>query len=401
MSLTGSEREDLRRDLLDLGFDEVRFADASPMPPNRLEDWLDRGWQADMDWMDRTAKKRQDPGRVLPGAQTVVLFGVNYLPGDLEAATQERWAKYSLHEDYHDTMIKAVRAAADLVAGRFGLEADGCRGYVDTGPVLERGLAARSGLGWQGKNGVLISRRHGNWLFLGALLTRARIDPDAPLPEGTATRATPPSLGRYCGSCTRCLEACPTDAIREPGLVDSRRCISYLTIEHKGVIPREYRSAIGSRIFGCDICLDVCPWNRFARAGRSLLLVARHDLAGLTLLDLLKLTPEGFAEIFRRTPFKRLKRERLLRNACVVAGNIDAEADWRDHLGGARDQLLARLVELAESATPLVRVHAVWAVHRLESGTAVELLDEARSAEADGGVLDEYAYWAAVGTGET
>jgi len=356
------DRETLRRDLLALGFDEVRFADAGPAPKNRFREWLDRGWQADMAWMERTAEKRLDPGFVLDGVSTVVLLGVNYLPDDAGAAAQDRWAKYALHEDYHDTMIVAVREASVLIRDRLGLGVDDCRGYVDTGPVMERGLAARSGMGWLGKNGMMISRKHGNWLFLAALLIRTPIEPDDPLTGSRSTNDGPPSLGQFCGKCTRCIDACPTDAIRVPGLVDSERCISYQTIENKGVIPRQYREAIGSRIFGCDICLDVCPWNRFAQAGRSVLLTTRYDMADLTLLDLLTLSPERFAEVFRRTPLKRLKLERLQRNACVVAGNLEEAGEWRGHLGGTRDELVRSLVRLAGESSPLIRIHAVWAV---------------------------------------
>jgi epoxyqueuosine reductase len=384
-----------------LGFDAVRFADAGPAPNNRFRQWLDRGWHADMAWMERTSDKRLDPGRVLDGASTVVLLGVNYLPDDPGAATQERWAKFALHEDYHDTMIVAVRDAAILIRDRYGLGIDDCRGYVDTGPVMERGLAARSGMGWLGKNGMMISRHHGNWLLLAALMTKARIEPDEPLSGGRTVSGGPPSLAQYCGKCTRCIDTCPTDAIREPGLVDSERCISYQTIENTGIIPRQYREALGSRIFGCDICLDVCPWNRFAEVGRSVLLATRYDMADLSLLDLLTLSPERFAEVFRRTPLKRLKLERLRRNACVVAGNLDQTRVWHGHLGVTREELVRTLVRLAGGASPLIRIHAVWAVYRLALERADEFLEDAMSAETDEGVLEEYSWWrGSTGAGE-
>ena len=391
--LIGTEREKLRGDLLELGFDEVRFAGAGPATESRFAEWLKQGWHADMLWMERTADKRLDPGRVLEDALTVILFGVNYLPADKDAAAQDRWAKYALHDDYHDTLITAVREAAGLVAKRFELGREDSRCYVDTGPVMERGFASRSGMGWLGKNGMLISRQHGNWLFLAALLVRARIEPDEPLKGGRDLQGGAASLGRFCGTCERCILACPTDAIREPGLIDSERCISYQTIENKGIIPRRYRVGIGSRIFGCDICLDVCPWNRFARAGRGLLLTTRYDLAGLDLLDLLTMTSERFTEVFRRTPLMRLNHERLLRNVCVVAGNLDQVEGWRDNLGGQREEVVVALIRLALEGTALIRVHAVWAVYRLEPDTALDCLNEARHREMDQGVLDEYAYW--------
>ncbi|MEZ5278183.1 MAG: tRNA epoxyqueuosine(34) reductase QueG [Opitutaceae bacterium] len=388
-----AERDSLRRDLLDLGFDTVRFAAADSVPPTQLRAWLEWGWQADMDWMTRTVEKRLDPGLILADVGTVVLFGVNYLPGEQGAAGQSRWARYALYEDYHDNILRAVRAGGGRMAARLGLGAGDWRAYVDTGPVMERGWAAKAGMGWLGKNGMLISRSHGNWLLLAAILIRGRIVPDEPLPGGRDMADGPPSLGRFCGSCVRCIEACPTGAIRQPGLIDAHRCLSWQTIENRGPITREFRESMGGRIFGCDICLEVCPWNRFAQAGRGLLLAARFDLAELTLIELLSLTPERFAVVFRRTPLKRLRLERLLRNACVVAGNLDRDEGWNGRLGGSRDHLLNGLVGLAGSSTALVRAHAVWAVYRLEPGRARAMLEGARAAETDETVLEEYAVW--------
>ena len=256
------------------------------------------------------------------------------------------------------------------------------RYYVDTGPVLERDWAARAGLGFIGKNAMLISRRHGNWLLLAAILTRAELPPDPPIRKKFENRNSKfeNPIGLLCGKCTRCLDACPTNAFPRPGVVDARRCISYQTIENKGVIPRELRAGIGAHLYGCDVCLEVCPWNRFAREGRRLLLAARHDLVELTLAELLELTPERFAAVFQRTPIKRLKLPGLLRNACVVAGNSGDAA------------LLPHLVRLAAHERALVRVHAVWAVHRLGGG---ERLAAARAAETDAAVREEYAAGAA------
>jgi epoxyqueuosine reductase len=286
-----------------------------------------------------------------------------------------------LHEDYHDTMKVALVAAGRALEEIYGATGGDYRYYVDTGPVLERGWAARAGLGFRGKNAMLISRTHGNWLFLAGILTRVEFAPDAPIrrkvgnPESKI--ANEAAAGLLCGKCTRCLDACPTQAFAAPGVVDARRCISYQTIENKGVIPRELRAGIGRRIYGCDICLEVCPWNRFAHEGRRLLLVARHDLAELSLAELLALTPERFAEVFRRTPIKRLKLVGLLRNACVVAGNS----------GDA--SLLPHVVRLAtEHESAIVRAHAVWAVFQLGGGAE---LAAARVREQDASVLAEYA----------
>lgn len=367
--------EALRRRLAELGFDDMRVAQIEPVSPAPLRDWLAAGRHADMAWMERTAEKRLDPGLVLPGARSIIMLGVNYWPGALRQDGPV-WARYALHEDYHDTMKPALVAAGRVLEELYGITGDDYRYYVDTGPVLERGWAAKSGLGFAGKNAMLISRRHGNWLFLASILTRLELAPDAPVRRQQSGFA---DTGLLCGKCTRCLDACPTQAFAAPGVVDSRRCISYLTIEHKGVIPREMRAGIGRHIYGCDVCLEVCPWNRFAQEGRRLLLAARLELPQLTLADLLALTPESFATIFRKTAIKRLKLAGLLRNACVVAGN-----------SGGPD-LLPALVRLAEHPLPLVRAHAVWAVRRLAGeARAGEMLKDARTAEMDATVLEEY-----------
>jgi epoxyqueuosine reductase len=390
-----SRQEQFRARLSALGFDDVRCASlASPMHGG-LPAWLEAGMQADMNWMTRSAEKRLDPQRVLPGAKSIVMLGVSYwnewmrfdeapTATELSAERNEgrppsrgrapRWARYALHEDYHDTVKPGLVAAGKALEEIYGVGGTDYRYYVDTGPVLERSWAGRAGLGFVGKNAMLISRRHGNWLLLAAILTRVELRPD----EAIRHRFRPddPAVGLLCGKCTRCLDACPTNAFPRPGVVDARRCISYQTIENKGIIPRELRAGIGNRIYGCDVCLEVCPWNRFAQAGRALLLSSRQDLAQVTLEDLLALTPERFAEIFRRTPIKRLKLVGLLRNACVVAGNS----------GDAT--LLPQLVKLATShESTIVRAHAVWAVIQLQGGA--HLLD-ARARELDPVVRAEY-----------
>ncbi|MBI4623014.1 MAG: tRNA epoxyqueuosine(34) reductase QueG [Verrucomicrobia bacterium] len=400
--MTNVKQEELRRRLEALGFDDVRFGSvgtgAGPSPASRqaLRDWLDAGRQADMHWMDRTAEKRLSPELVLPGARSVVMLGVNYWSDALQAGTAVSstrvpaargggaalptespvapiWARYALHEDYHDTIKPALAAAGRVLEEIHGVGPQDYRYYVDTGPILERDAAARAGVGFIGKNAMLISRRHGNWLLLAAILTRIEFTPDEPVRKNPGDRP----VGLLCGKCTRCLDACPTDAFPQPGVVDARRCISYQTIENRGVIPRELRAGIGNRIYGCDVCLEVCPWNRFAREGRRMLLSARHDLVELALPDILALTPERFAAVFRRTPIKRLKLAGLLRNACVVAGN-----------SGDRS-LLPQLGRLAAAHdAPLVRAHAVWAVFRLGGGAR---LGEARARERDAIVLAEYA----------
>ena len=382
--VTGERREALRRRLGELGFDEVRFAAVTGARNSSLRDWLDAGRHADMQWMERTADKRMDPGLVLEGTRSIILFGVNYavaqeIPNPRSKIRNPKWARYALHTDYHDTMRPGLVAAGRVLEEMTGATGADYRYYVDTGPVLERGWAARSGVGFVGKNAMLISRAHGNWLFLAAILTRLEIAPDAPLRKVPPPPGGDEPAGLLCGKCTRCLDACPTGAFPAPGIVDSRRCISYQTIENKGVIPRDLRAGIGDRIYGCDICLEVCPWNRFAHAGRRMLLSGRGDIAELRLRELLGLTPARFAGIFQGTAIKRLKLTGLLRNACVVAGNT----------GGP--DLLPALVKLAVHDSPVVRAHAVWAVRRLAAGEAVRLLEAAREKESDATVLAEYA----------
>ncbi|MBS0664027.1 MAG: tRNA epoxyqueuosine(34) reductase QueG [Verrucomicrobia bacterium] len=370
MTTTDPRREALRRRLADLGFDDVRFAAVAELRDEGLAGWLAAGHHADMAWMERSAAKRLDPRLVLPGVQSVILLGVNYWTAAAPRGAAA-WARYALHDDYHDTMKPALVGAGRVLEEVCGLRGDEYRYYVDTGPVLERSWAARAGLGFIGKNAMLISRRHGNWLLLAAILVKARFEPDAPVRE----RGDGSAVGLLCGKCTRCLAACPTAAFPRPGVVDARRCISYQTIENKGVIPRELRRAIGNRIYGCDVCLEVCPWNRFAQEGRRMLLAARPELGRLSLPEILALTPERFAAVFRGTPIKRLKLAGLLRNACIVAGNS----------GDA--SLVPALLPLASHSLPLVRAHAVWAVRQL--GGAGRLA-EARAAEQDATVLAEH-----------
>ena len=376
------QREELRVRLRALGFDEVRFARVQAEAGAGLRAWVDAGMHADMAWMERTVDKRSQAELVLPGARSVIILGVNYWPGDatdagISAGSKPKWARYALHEDYHDTMKPALVEAGRELERMTGTGARDYRYYVDTGPVLERGWAARSGLGFRGKNAMLISKTHGNWLFLASILTRIDIAPDEPLRKNPAVSGEGEKAGLLCGKCTACLDACPTNAFAAPGVVDARRCISYQTIENKGIIPRELRAGIGVRLYGCDVCLEVCPWNRFAQKGRQLLLAARYDIAALSLREILELTPERFTGIFRGTPIKRLKFAGLLRNACVVAGNSNDM------------ELLPVLTRLVEHPSPLVRAHAVWAVRRL-AGTAAMLPAGSRARETDPAVLAEY-----------
>lgn len=384
------KQEELRRRLIALGFDVVRFARIGAAPSGRLQEWLARGYQADMAWMERTAARRLNPELVLSGARSVIMLGVNYWAGRTDAAGAPQqtdgpsWARYALYEDYHDTIKPGLVSAGRVLEELCGAGAGDYRYYVDAGPLLERGWAERAGVGFFGKNSMLISRDFGNGLLLSGILTREEFDADEPLRAPSFRKETAARSGLLCGKCSRCVSACPTNAIPEPGLVDARRCISYQTIENKGFIPRELRPGIGHHVFGCDVCLEVCPWNRFAREGRRLLLAARSGVKELTLRELLEMTPGRFAEVFRRTPIKRLKLPGLLRNACVVAGNAAAGA-------GAAHELLVPLLRLAAHPEPIVRGHAVWAVQCIAGAGAAELLASARAGETDRNVMAEHA----------
>jgi len=354
-------QEELRGRLSALGFDEVRFASLSAgATGDGLRQWLDSGYHADMDWMERTAEKRMDPGLVLEGARSAILLGVSYFdPTPRTADGAPAWAKYSLHVDYHDTMKPALVAAGKVIEEMYGVQSTDYRYYVDTGPVLERAWAAQSGVGFIGKNSMLISRKDGNWLFLASVITRLDFGADPPL-KG---RGDPGSVGLLCGKCTRCMDACPTQAFPKPGVVDAGRCISYQTIENKGVIPVEMRAAIGNRIYGCDTCLDVCPWNRFAREGRRMILSSRREIADLTLAQILAMTREEFASVFKGTAIKRVKFVGLIRNACIVAGNSGDQS------------LVEALLKLSVHESPIIRAHAVWAARRLGAGDRLSSLE--------------------------
>jgi len=339
-------REIIRARAVALGFDECRFTTAAP--PARaahLDRWLEAGRHGQMHWLARNREKRQDPARVLPGVRTVIVVAVNYAAEPAAVARDPTTvtgvvARYARALDYHDWMGTRLKLLAAFV------EATGPPGtralwYVDTGPVLERELAERAGVGFVGKHTNLVSRRWGNWLLLGEVLTTWALPPDRP------------EVNR-CGHCTRCLQACPTGAIVAPFELDARLCISYLTIELRGSIPVELRSAIGDRIFGCDDCLAVCPWNRFARAGRLMREFHRPDLEVPDLLELLHISKDEFQRRFGGTPLARAKHSGLRRNVCVALGNVGDE------------RCRAPLERAARDPDPVVAEHARWALARLE-----------------------------------
>jgi epoxyqueuosine reductase len=336
----------LRQRARELGFDDCRFTTAAP--PATAPDfsrWLTDRQHGEMAWLERNAEKRLDPQKILPGAKSLVVLAASYQtekPSSiLDPPSSGLVARYARFADYHDVLGERLKQLANL-ANQLGGAGTRSLWYVDTGPVLERAFAERAGLGFVGKHTNLISRRLGNWIFLAEILTTLELEPDAPEKN-------------HCGHCTRCITACPTNAITAPFQLDARKCISYLTIELKGSIPIELRPAIGNRIYGCDDCLAACPWNRFAREGSLMKPHARTDLAQPDLLELLALDDAGFKARFAGTPMLRTKRRGVLRNVCVALGNIGDET------------ALPALAQAAMDQEPLIVEHAHWAVARIKS----------------------------------
>jgi epoxyqueuosine reductase len=326
----------------ELGFDSCRIA--SVRPPRhaaQFRAWLDDGAAGEMQWIERGAGKRCDPEQVLPGARSIIVVGLNYWQGERQRPRGTgRIARYAWGDDYHDLMLAKLEKVSAFLADLGGRQ----KCYVDTGPILERDHAADAGIGWHGKSTMLIDAKLGTWFFLGEILTTLNFPPDQPQTE-------------RCGSCTRCLTACPTGAITEPHRLDARRCISYLTIELKGSIPIELRPLIGDRIYGCDDCLEACPWNRFAAVSHQARFAARPAVE-MRLRDYLALDDAKFRELFRGSPIKRIKRRGFLRNVCVALGNVGNEHDLPALRGAAGDP------------EPLIAEHAAWAISRILARTA-------------------------------
>ena len=345
-------RQRLEEKARDLGFSAIGVAraDAAPKTAERLRAWLASGAHGDMIWMEERAERRGSPAGLWPEVRSVIALGMSYAPaGDPLALAgrrdRGRISVYAQGADYHDVVKKGLKALA-----RWLVEEAGCglKVFVDTAPVMEKPLAEAAGLGWQGKHTNLVSRRDGSWLFLGAIYTTLDLGETLPADEPHAVR---------CGSCTACLAACPTDAFPAPFQLDARRCISYLTIEHKGSIPEEFREAIGNRIYGCDDCLAVCPWNRFADAARAnKAFLPRAELVAPALADLLALDDAAFRKVFAGSPIKRIGRNRMVRNAAIAAGNSGTA------------ELVPVLERLTADADPVVAEAATWALRRLSAG---------------------------------
>ncbi len=329
----------------------IASADAAPRSAARLNEWLSQGMHGDMIWMESRAAQRGSPTGLWPAARSVIALGMSYAPDDDPLAlaahpTRGRISVYARGKDYHDVIKKALKSLARWLVAETGKAPGGAadvKVFVDTAPVMEKPLAEAAGLGWQGKHTNLVSRGDGSWLFLGAIYTTLELAPATPGKD-------------LCGSCDACQRACPTDAFPAPYRLDARRCISYLTIEHKGPIPHEFRKAIGNRIYGCDDCLAVCPWNKFAdSAAANIAFAARAELAAPRLADLLALNDAGFRQVFSGSPIKRIGRDRMVRNCAIAAGNCGDVA------------LAPVLTSLCDDADAAVAEAARWALGELQS----------------------------------
>jgi epoxyqueuosine reductase len=327
----------------------IARADAAPKAGARLKQWLTEGAHGEMLWMESRAHHRESPKALWPEVRSVIMLGMSYAPKDDPLRLEDRpeigrISVYAQGKDYHDIVKKALKRLARWLVDAAGEECD-VKVFVDTAPVMEKPLAEAAGIGWQGKHSNLLSRENGNWLFLGAIYTTLDLDPDT---AGTES----------CGSCTACQDICPTNAFPAPYRLDARRCISYLTIEHKGPIPHEFREAMGNRIYGCDDCLAICPWNKFAeQAQANHAFLPRAELAAPELTDLLALDDAKFREIFSGSPVKRIGRNRMVRNCLIAAGN-SGDAGLKEPVR-----------RLLDDPDAVVREAAQWATARLEPAT--------------------------------
>ncbi len=370
--MTTSISEAIRAEALSLGFDVCGFADASaPWESGaRLAEFVEHGRHGAMDWMETTLERRSHPQAMWPDARSAIMLGVNYGPDSdplLALADKTRGAVsvYAHGEDYHEPIKKRLKALAGQIAAAHGAQV---KVFVDTAPLMEKPLAQKAGLGWQGKHTNLVSREFGSWLFLGSILTDLELAPDAP-------------SGEHCGACSACLDTCPTQAFPAPFQLDARRCLAYLNNEFAGPFPMEFRVPMGNRIYGCDDCLAVCPWNKFAEVAREARFHARDALRGPLLADLAQLDDPAFRALFSKSPVKRIGRDRFIRNVLYAIGNSGDPG------------LMAAVMPRLSDASPLVRGAAVWAAWRLLDAAAFAALGPHDEQDAD--VLAEWAYGAA------
>jgi epoxyqueuosine reductase len=369
-STSDAPEELIRAEAAARGFDLCRFTDIDDAWPAaaRLTEFVDAGRHGEMGWMAETVDRRRHPRAMWGGARSAIVLGMNYGPAHdplaiLGEPTKGAISVYAQGDDYHELIKARLKALARWLQTRFGGE---LKVFVDTAPLLEKPLAERAGIGWQGRHTNLVSREFGSWLFLGSILTTLDLQPDAP-------------EAMHCGSCSACLDICPTKAFPAPFQLDARRCISYLTIELKGPIPLEFRASLGNRIYGCDDCLAVCPWNKFAATAREQKLAARETLRAPQLADLARLDDAAFRALFAKSPVKRIGRDRFVRNVLYAIGNSGEPA------------LAAEAEALLADPAPVVRGAAVWALSRLLSAEGFDGLRTAcASAETDDDVLAEW-----------
>ena len=364
--MTQTSQRDLKAQLVSfarqIGFDSCRIAACTePAHASEFRQWLRDGAHGEMHYMQRGEEKRCDPQKVLSGAKSIVVLALNYFQGEgnrrspasaklrrgSQTAATGTIARYAWGDDYHD-VIEAKLDKIDQFLRGFGGQQ---KCYVDTGPILERDHAAQAGIGWHGKNTMLIDERLGTWFFLAEILTTLELPADQPVED-------------RCGTCERCIKACPTGAITAPHQLDARRCISYLTIELKGSIPLELRPLIGNRIFGCDDCLDVCPWNRFAQVSHETAFSARESTTGMSLREYLRLSDAEFRQLFKNSPIKRIKHRGFLRNVCVALGNAGDVSD------------LPALKRAAADPEPLIAEHAAWAIEQIGARQGINPWDQ-------------------------
>lgn len=376
-------KEKLARRARELGFDQCRItatdAIGKPGAPNsasvRLDRWLADGAHGDMGWMETTRARRSDPRTLWSDTRSIIMLGLNYGPAvdpllTLEKKTQANISVYARNRDYHDIIKGRLKMLSQWLVAQPAVRNQSqnpqIKVFVDTAPVMEKPLAAAAGIGWQGKHTNLVSQEFGSWLFLGAIFTNLELEEDAALTD-------------HCGTCQSCLDICPTNAFPAPYRLDARRCISYLTTEHKGHIDPSLRKAMGNRVYGCDDCLAVCPWNKFAQAASESKLVARQDLEEPALAQLLALDDPGFRQMFSGSPVKRIGHIRFLRNLLIAAGNSEDRT------------LLSLIIARMDHEDPLVRAMAVWAAGQLEPAQQLETLAwQKQRNETDSAVLSEW-----------
>ena len=366
---TSSITQLIKNKALDIGFDLVGVSPVGSFPENQFyKEWLNKGYSGEMGYMERNFERREDVRNILPGAKSIISCAINYNtdhPYSTELSDKKKgWiSRYAWGDDYHDCVKEKLEVLMDHISSLYPRDVV-CRVYVDTGPVLERVYGKYAGIGWVGKNTCLINQEIGSWVFVGEIIADIELEYDSPVAD-------------RCGTCTRCIDACPTNALLEPYVLDSRLCISYLTIEIKNKIPQDLREGIQNNIYGCDICQDVCPWNKRAPISEMKEFEPRDDLYNPSLSSLSGISPEEFRELFRGSPIKRTKRRGLLRNIMVAMGN-----------SGDRDYV-AHIKTCLQDEEPLVRAHAVWALWKIEGAKSRQALLDQRAVEDDPIVTEE------------